>query len=82
MSTKGEIPPSPLLCPLFSSLPFLPTKYTKITRICKSLFAWRQGAKLVFEKKTTAAILVNQTNPLGVEFLSYVDNLFCYHNSA
>lgn len=29
ISTKGEITPSPPLCPLFSSLPSLPTTSTK-----------------------------------------------------
>ena len=82
ISTEGEIPPSPLLCPLFSSLPSLPTTSTKKPGSVNSLFAWLHGANMVFEKNKIATMLVYQTNPLGVEFLSYVDNLFCYHKSA
>ena len=37
---------------------------------------------LVFQKKGTAAMLVFQTNPVGVEFFSYKNTLFCCNKLA
>ena len=33
---------------------------------------------LVFQNNETAATLVNQTNPGGVQLLSYVNTFFCH----
>ena len=37
-----------------------------------SVFTWGTAAILVFQNNETAAMLVNQTNPVGVERFSYV----------
>ena len=37
---------------------------------------------LVFQKNETAAMLVFQTNPVGVEIFSYINTLFCSNKLA
>ena len=37
---------------------------------------------LVFQNNKTAAMLVFQTNPVGVELFSYVNTSFCSHKFA
>jgi len=40
------------------------------------------AAILVFHNNESAAMLVYQTNPVGVEHFSYVNNFFCLTNFA
>ena len=42
-----------------------------------SVFKWRHGGYLVFQNNETAAMLVYQENPLGVELFSHVNAFFC-----
>ena len=37
---------------------------------------------LVFQNNETAAMLVFQTNPVGVEIFSYINTLFCSNKLA
>ena len=41
-----------------------------------------RAAISVFQNNKTAAMLVLQTNPLGVELFSYVNSFFCSHKFA
>ena len=41
------------------------------------VFKWRHGGRLLmFQNNETAAMLVNQANPVGVEIFSYVNAFF------
>ena len=42
-----------------------------------SVFKWRHGGYLLFRNNETAAMLVYQENPLGVELFSHVNAFFC-----
>ena len=46
-----------------------------------SVFTWRHG-HIGFPKQWTAAMLVFQTNPVGVGLFSYVKHFFCSHKFA
>ena len=39
-------------------------------------------AILVFQNNKTAAMLVHQTSPMGVDLFSYVNNFFGFHKFA
>ena len=41
-----------------------------------------EAAMLVFQNNEMAAMLVNQTSPVGVELFSYVNTPFCFSNFA
>ena len=41
-----------------------------------------RAAISLFQNNKTAAMLVLQTNPLGVELFSYVNSFFCSHKFA
>ena len=43
----------------------------------KSIFTWRHGAILVFQNNETAAMLVYQDNPVGIELFSYENTFVC-----
>ena len=40
------------------------------------------SAILVYQNNETAAMLVSQTSPLGVELFSYANDFFCYNKFA
>ena len=40
------------------------------------------AAILVYQNNETAAMLVSQTSPLGVELFSYANDFFCYNKFA
>ena len=45
-------------------------------------FIERFGTILVFQNNETAAMLVYQDNPVGIEFFSYANALFCSNKFA
>ena len=56
--------------------------YTKVGLSLHRTNAYRSGNNKVFSHDVTAAILVSQTNPLGVEIFSYAKDFFCYNKFA
>ena len=48
----------------------------------KSVFTWRHGGHIGDSNNETAAMLVSETNPEGVEFFSYVNAFFCANKFA
>ena len=50
----------------------------RVGQIC----TWRHSSHIGFENIETAAMLAHQTNPVRVEFFSYVNSFFCSNKSA